>query len=161
MTSIWRLAISAALLILAVTTDIASAEPFRRSLYKHWIDVDGDCQDTREEVLIAESTVPVTLDRRGCKVRKGRWFDPYTGRTFTNPKKLDIDHFIPLKEVHRSGGSRWGAAVGEITPMTSVTPGRSSRCHQAPIVPKVTKIPPNGCLRTKNFTVSMSEPGFP
>ncbi len=82
-----------------------SGAPYDRNLYGGWIDADGDCQNTRQEVLIAESLVPVTLDGRGCKVLAGRWHDPFTGRTFTNPRKLDIDHFVPLAEVHRSGGA--------------------------------------------------------
>ena len=83
---------------------------YDRKLYKHWIDQDGDCQNARQEVLIAESTAPVTLDASGCKVLSGRWVCPYTGRVFTNPRRLDIDHFIPLAEVHRSGGNVWTAA---------------------------------------------------
>lgn len=80
---------------------------YDRNLYGGWIDADKDCQDTRQEVLIAESLVPVTLGARGCKVVAGRWFDPFTGRYFINPRKLDIDHFVPLAEVHRSGGTDW------------------------------------------------------
>ena len=83
--------------------------PYDRDLYRHWIDADGDCQDTRQEVLISESLQPVVLDGRGCRVVSGRWFDPYTEQTFTDPGDLDIDHFIPLAEVHRSGGDRWTA----------------------------------------------------
>ena len=83
---------------------------YNRKLYGGWIDQDRDCQNTRQEVLIAESTIPVTLDTRGCKVISGKWYDPYTGRVFTTPQSLDIDHFIPLSEVHRSGGHAWTSA---------------------------------------------------
>ena len=84
--------------------------PYERSLYGHWVDADGDCQDTRQEVLIAESARPVTLDLRGCRVLSGLWNDPFTGREFVDPRQLDIDHFIPLAEAHRSGAHAWTAA---------------------------------------------------
>ena len=84
-----------------------STVAYDRNLYGGWIDADGDCQNTRHEVLIDESTIPVTLDTRRCKVIAGRWEDPYTGRVFIDPRDLDIDHFIPLAEVHRSGGHAW------------------------------------------------------
>ncbi len=58
-------------------------------------------------MLIAESLVPVELDSAGCRVVSGQWLDPYTGQTFTSPSNLDIDHFIPLAEAHRSGANRW------------------------------------------------------
>ena len=81
--------------------------PYDRDLYKHWIDADRDCQDTRQEVLISESLQPVVLDDRGCRVVSGEWLDLYTGQTFTDPSRLDIDHFIPLSEAHRSGADTW------------------------------------------------------
>ena len=92
------------------STKFQSAVAYDRDLYGGWVDADRDCQNTRHEVLIAESAVPVTLDARGCRVVAGRWEDPYTGRVFTDPRRLDIDHFIPLAEVHRSGGHAWTPA---------------------------------------------------
>ena len=77
------------------------------------MDIDGDCQNTRHEVLIAESVIPVVLDERGCKVISGQWHDPFTGNTYTDPSDLDIDHMVPLKEAHVSGGYAWSSARRE------------------------------------------------
>lgn len=43
----------------------------------------------------------------GCKVIQGYWHDPYSGKIFTDPKKLDIDHVVPLKEAYQSGAYKW------------------------------------------------------
>ena len=66
-------------------------------------------QRPTQEVLIEESLIPGELDSRGCRVVSGQWLDPFTGQTFTNPADLDIDHFIPLAEAHRSGAKNWSS----------------------------------------------------
>ena len=81
--------------------------PYDRSQYGGWTDADGDCMNTRHEVLAAESLVPSILSPDGCKVVAGLWFGFYTGRTFTDPRDLDIDHLVPLKEAYQSGGWAW------------------------------------------------------
>lgn len=84
---------------------------YDRSGWQHWVDADGDCQDTRQEVLIAESLVPVTfMDDRRCRVASGEWLGPYTGQRFTNPRQLDIDHLVPLRHAHDTGAGAWSAA---------------------------------------------------
>lgn len=104
----------AALLLLvgcATTQPSATTIPdYDRKAWKHWIDEDRDCQDTRQEVLIAESEVPVTYENeRECRVESGRWLDPYTSKVITDPGLLDIDHMVALRDAHDSGGHAWSA----------------------------------------------------
>ena len=80
---------------------------YHRSLYGGWLDTDNDCQNTRQEILIAESRVEASLDETGCIVIAGEWYDPYLDSLITDPSMIDIDHFIPLAEVHHSGGAKW------------------------------------------------------
>lgn len=83
---------------------------YKRTLYQHWIDEDGDCQDTRQEVLIRDASARVAYqDDKHCRVASGAWLDPYTGRTIRDPKEIDIDHAVPLKNAHESGAWTWSA----------------------------------------------------
>jgi hypothetical protein len=91
-------------------TPIEPEPKYNRKDWGRWIDADKDCQDTRQEVLIAESIEPVTLDEKGCKVITGKWLCSFTGDLITDPRKLDIDHMVPLKEAHLSGGHIWEKA---------------------------------------------------
>ena len=86
------------------------APNYSRKEWHHWIDEDGDGKNTRQEVLFSESLISPTLRADGKKVISGRWYDPYTDNLFAKPENLDIDHFVPLGETHKSGGCHWSAA---------------------------------------------------
>lgn len=86
---------------------------YARSRFKHWTDADGDGCNTREEVLIAESTSKAQVDPYGCKVIEGDWVSRYDGIATSDPASLDIDHFVPLKEAWDSGASAWTASRRE------------------------------------------------
>lgn len=75
---------------------------YNRSLFRHWIDEDGDGCDTRDEVLVRESTTTIS-----CSLAGGRWVSRYDKVSTTNASSFDIDHFIPLKEAWESGAWEW------------------------------------------------------
>ena len=92
-----------------IISEIAPNIPdYDRGHWKHWIDSDRDCQNTRHEVLIEESLKkPTFKSSKQCQVATGEWLDPYTGLTVTDSIKLDVDHMVPLKNAHDSGGWAW------------------------------------------------------
>ena len=95
-------------LSLLVVSVVYATPVYDRAEWRHWIDEDSDCQDTRQEVLIEEATSSVTYaDSRQCRVASGTWTGPYTGEEFTDPGRLDIDHMVPLANAHKSGGWAW------------------------------------------------------
>jgi hypothetical protein len=79
---------------------------YDRDRFRHWVDADDDCQDTRDEVLAAESRVAVA----GCDVTEGEWLSPYDRATWTHSSDIDIDHLVPLREAWDSGARAWGDA---------------------------------------------------
>ena len=95
-----------------VSSSHATYVLYDRSLYRHWIDVDRDCQNTRAEVLSRDDddhAVRFETTKR-CRVVAGTWHDPYTGRTFYDASRVQIDHVVPLKNAHLSGAWTWDRA---------------------------------------------------
>lgn len=82
---------------------------YSRAQFGHgWADADGDCQNSRHEALIAQSTGPVRYkDGRQCQVTAGRWISPFTGAVIHDPSKMDIDHVVPLKWAWTHGANHW------------------------------------------------------
>jgi hypothetical protein len=62
--------------------------------------------NTRERVLIEESSVPPRVDDR-CRSSAGRWVSLYDGMVTDDPADLEIDHMVPLADAWRSGAHRW------------------------------------------------------
>lgn len=84
----------------------AAIPPYDRDAFGGWVDVDGDCVNTRHEVLQSLSTGLVEM-RNSCSVGKGRWLDPYTNQVFTEAADLDIDHLVPLAYAWARGAHAW------------------------------------------------------
>ena len=89
---------------------VAAPDPdvpaYDRDYFAGWLDTDGDCVNTRHEVLQIEA-YEHSMNAAGCAVAAGEWFDPYTNRTFTNPRDLDVDHVVALADAWVSGAWRW------------------------------------------------------
>jgi hypothetical protein len=76
-----------------------------------WRDADGDCQDTRAEVLIEESEVDVSFTTADeCRVRDGLWRSPWSGVENTEATLVQVDHMVPLANAWRSGAWAWSRA---------------------------------------------------
>ena len=93
-------------------TQLVIADPhvegYDRELFGDWYDADHDCQNTRAEVLITESQVPVTFTTdASCTVATGQWVDPWSGAVTTFAAALEVDHTVPLANAWRSGAWAW------------------------------------------------------
>jgi hypothetical protein len=88
---------------------------YERSQFGHgWDDADGDCQNSRAEALIAQSSTTVRFaDNERCRVVTGRWISPYTGKVIQNASDIDIDHVVPLKWAWEHGANNWTKAKRE------------------------------------------------
>lgn len=86
---------------------------YKRSAFKHWIDVDRNGCNTRAEVLIEEAIEKPKIGTK-CKLTGGKWLSAYDGKTITNASQLDVDHMVPLAEAWRSGAWKWTAAQRQV-----------------------------------------------
>ena len=79
---------------------------YDRASYGNWQDEDRDGLNTRHEVLLERSLVPVTMSKNGKRVLTGKWVGRYTKEVFYNSSDLDIDHILSVKEVDEICGDK-------------------------------------------------------
>ncbi|WP_327388987.1 MULTISPECIES: HNH endonuclease family protein [unclassified Streptomyces] len=79
---------------------------YKRELYPHWKDDDKNGCTARNDVLIAEAIEAPTVGA-GCSLTGGVWHSYYDDVLVQGPSGIDIDHMVPLAEVHDSGGYGW------------------------------------------------------
>ena len=71
------------------------------------------CFTVRDQVLADESIKsklkvdPPEPGKWRCTIAAGSWSERYAGGRVTDPRELDIDHMVPLKEAHVSGAYLW------------------------------------------------------
>ena len=92
-----------------VIREVSTSIPiYDRDDWSHWSDDDGDCQNIRHEVLQDETFEAVTFTTSSnCYVDTGKWYGVYTATYYYSASELDVDHFVPLKNAHDSGGYEW------------------------------------------------------
>lgn len=81
---------------------------YSRKEWKHWI---GSPCNTREIVLKEQGNNVIVDDK--CSPQSGVWTDVYSGEKMTDPKKIDIDHVVPLKWANAQGGDSWDSKKKE------------------------------------------------
>ena len=101
---------------------------YSRDDWRHWTDEDGDCQDTRNEVLLAESLADVAYrpDRR-CRVASGQWFAPYSGTVLTVPASSMLIIWFPWPTHIAAEPGNGRRNESGCTPTTWMIPITSSR----------------------------------
>lgn len=77
--------------------------------FRSWMRGVGNpyCWNTRELVLARDSRSEVITSSDGCNIVEGDWVDPYSDRPISDPKEIQIDHFVPLKNAYVSGAAQW------------------------------------------------------
>ena len=96
---------------------------YSREKFPHWSDAeefgwkipggtpDPESCDVRDAALIRDGQRERVEEY--CDVVSGRWLDPYSGQTYTDPADIDIDHIVPLANAWRSGASSWSTMKRE------------------------------------------------
>jgi hypothetical protein len=100
-----------------------SMSGYSREEFPHWSDArefgwklpggtpDPESCDAREAALIRDGSEERV--EAYCDVASGNWFDPYGGKSYTDPGDIDIDHVVPLANAWRSGASSWSTTERE------------------------------------------------
>ena len=88
-----------------VVTPPSDTSTYSRELFgDNYVDVDGDCRDTRDEVLVRDSERTTTGQ---CQIQTGFWKSEYESFSTEDASELTIDHLVALKEAWISGASDW------------------------------------------------------
>jgi hypothetical protein len=100
-----------------------SMSGYSREEFPHWSDArefgwklsggtpDPESCDAREAALIRDGREERV--EAYCDVASGSWFDPYGGKSYTDPGDIDIDHVVPLANAWRSGAASWSTTERE------------------------------------------------
>ena len=93
-----------------ITVQNEYSRGYKRSLFKHWLDIDGDDCNAREQVLKRDAIGLPQVDPFKCFVVEADWLSPYDGVRTSDRTRVDIDHTVALKEAWDSGAWQWNKA---------------------------------------------------
>ena len=102
--------VAAADLLATIRVERERPAGYQRALFPHWLDVDGDGCDAREQVLRRDSVSLPQVDPFRCFVVEGDWVSPYDAVATSDRSSVDIDHVVALKEAWDSGAWGWSTA---------------------------------------------------
>ncbi|TKG27987.1 HNH endonuclease [Vibrio tasmaniensis] len=126
-------------------TSVNGIPKYVRSDYAHWSDFDHDGMNTRHEILEDMSLSIVKYSSNGNYVQRGRWNDPYSGKTFYKSSDLQIDHVVPLAFAHYAGAWRFSKEEKELfaNDASNLLPVQSSLNQSKSASPPTEWLPPN------------------
>ena len=76
-------------LVVSISSVSSDIPPYDRDDWRHWIDEDGDCKNTRHEVLIEESRAAITYKSdRECQVKTESGLEHSRRRPLRKPANL-------------------------------------------------------------------------
>lgn len=87
-----------------------SSTEYEREYFGHgWTDDDGDCINTRHEILISHAlnNSAEFKEDNNCTIAVGQWESPFTGNIIESASAIDIDHIAPLKFAWTYGADSW------------------------------------------------------
>ncbi|WP_116243733.1 HNH endonuclease family protein [Nocardiopsis sp. FIRDI 009] len=81
---------------------------YDRSLFPHWVDVQGTCS-ARQVVLLRDGHDVVTDSR--CQPTSGRWWSSFDATwVYDDPSRISVDHMVPLSEAWKTGARHWSTS---------------------------------------------------
>ena len=96
-----------------IVAEVNPEIPYDRDAYQPggWLDLDGNCQTGRHEVLIRDANAEVDLSADGCFVDQGQWTDAWSKESPLAIDQAQVDHLVPLSHAHKHGGWQWDDAT--------------------------------------------------
>ncbi|MFI6577024.1 HNH endonuclease family protein [Nocardiopsis sp. NPDC050513] len=81
---------------------------YDRSLFPHWVDVQGNCS-ARQVVLIRDGHDVVT--NSSCQPTSGSWWSAFDDTwVYNDPSRISVDHMVPLSEAWKTGARYWSTS---------------------------------------------------